>query len=88
MAPLEGLAPLAKEVGATGAAALVLAAGIAWKLPKILTVLRDMVLDCQNYKLKRLELEHRIRSDNESRKLAIKERKAQIQASPNGRQPK
>jgi Co/Zn/Cd efflux system component len=57
---LDKVTDLAKAVGVTGAAILILAVGIAWKIDKILSIYRDMLNDKRKHELKLLEVKGRI----------------------------
>jgi hypothetical protein len=69
---------LAVSVGVFGAALLIVALGVAWHLPKILSVLREILRDWQELSLKRQELRHRISRDSESFALEIAKKKLKL----------
>lgn len=69
---------MALSVGVLGAAILILALGTAWHLPKILSIIREIIRDWQELSLKRRELRHRIKRDSESFALEIAAKKIQL----------
>lgn len=54
---------LASEIGLLGAALLILIVGIAWHLPKLAGIVREIIRDWQNHVRKTLDLKHRIERD-------------------------
>ena len=75
---LVAIKDLAQAVGVTGAALLILALGVAWHLPKIMSVSREILREWQELSLKRDALRHRIRCESESFALEIAAKKRQL----------
>lgn len=75
---LTAITNMALSVGVLGAAILILALGTAWHLPKILSIIREIIRDWQELSLKRRELRHRIKRDSESFALEIAAKKIQL----------
>lgn len=73
---VDSLSKLASAVGAPGAALLLLCLGIAWHLPKLAGVVRQIVKDWQDHSRKTRELEHRIASESAALRLEIERKES------------
>jgi hypothetical protein len=75
---INSIANLAKAVGVSGAALLILSLGVAYHLPKLAATLRQIVKDWHDHTRKSKELDHRIRRDSATLGLEIARKSAQV----------